>query len=70
MRVKRVAIIHQAPVYNDFSGGGNLIKFIYDSLSKLKYKVVVFSIGPGNKIFKSKFFEEVTAGCKKDVRSL
>ena len=63
MRVKRVAIIHQAPVYSDFSGGGNLIKFIYDSLSKLKYKVVVFSIGPGDKIFKSKnFFEEVTAG--------
>ena len=63
MRVKRVAIVHQAPVYNDFSGGGNLIKFIYDSLSKLKYKVVVFSIGPEDKIFKSKnFFEEVTAG--------
>ena len=63
MQVKRVAIIHQAPVYNDFSGGGNLIKFIYESLSKLKYKVVVFSIGPDDKIFKSKnFFEEVTAG--------
>jgi hypothetical protein len=56
MRVNYVAVIHQAPVYNDFSGGGNLIKFIYESLSKLKYKVVVFSIGPGDKIFKSKNF--------------
>ncbi len=45
----RVAIVHQAPVYNDKSGGGNAINFLaYLTIHALECNVRIFSIGKDN----------------------